>query len=51
MLLLIVLLVLVFGVGGGYYGNTRWGPSGGAGAGLGTVLLILLVSYMLGLFG
>lgn len=50
MLLLIVLLVLVFGVGGGYYGHTRWGPSGGAGTGLGTILLILLIAYMLGLF-
>jgi hypothetical protein len=26
MLLIIVVLVLVFGVGGGYYGHGRWGP-------------------------
>jgi len=50
MLLLIVLLVLLFGGGGGYYGHTRWGPSGGAGIGLGTVLMILLVAYLLGAF-
>jgi hypothetical protein len=41
---------LIFGFGGGYYGHTRWGPGGGAGIGLGTILLILLIAYMLGLF-
>jgi hypothetical protein len=25
MILLIIILVLVFGVGGGYYGHSRWG--------------------------
>jgi len=50
MLLLIVILILLFGVGGGYYGHTRWGPSGGAGIGLGTIVVILLIAYMLGLF-
>jgi hypothetical protein len=50
MLILIIILLLVFGAGGGYYGHTRWGPSGGAGIGLGTILLILLIAYMLGLF-
>jgi hypothetical protein len=50
MLLLIVILILLFGVGGGYYGHTRWGPSGGAGMGLGTILVILLIAYMLGMF-
>jgi hypothetical protein len=49
MLLLIIILILLFGGGGGYYGHTRWGPSGGAGVGLGTILLILLIAYMLGL--
>jgi hypothetical protein len=49
-ILLIIILVLVFGAGGGYYGHTRWGPSGGAGIGLGTILLILLIAYLLGLF-
>lgn len=50
MLLLIVILILLFGVGGGYYGHTRWGPSGGAGIGLGTIVVIFLIAYMLGLF-
>jgi hypothetical protein len=50
MLILIIVLLLVFGVGGGYYGHSRWGPSGGAGIGVGTILLVLLIAYMLGLF-
>ena len=50
MILLIIILILIFAGGGGYYGHTRWGPSGGAGVGLGTILLILLIAYMLGLF-
>jgi hypothetical protein len=49
MLILIIVLLLVFG-GGGYYGYGRWGYQGGAGVGLGTVLLVLLVAYMLGVF-
>jgi len=48
MLLLLIVLLLVFGVGGGYYGHSRWGYRGGTGIGLGTILLILLVAYMLG---
>jgi len=50
MILLIIILILILGGGGGYYGHTRWGPSGGAGIGLGTILLIILIAYMLGLF-
>lgn len=50
MLVLIIILLLIFGAGGGYYGHSRWGPSGGAGIGLGTVLLIFLVVYLLGGF-
>lgn len=50
MLILVIILILLFGGGGGYYGHSRWGPSGGAGIGLGTVLLILLVAYLLGIF-
>jgi hypothetical protein len=50
MLILIIILVLVFGLGGGYYGHSQWGPSGGAGVGLGTILLIFLIAYMLGVF-
>jgi hypothetical protein len=50
MLILIIILLLVLGGGGGYYGHSRWGAGGGAGVGLGTILLILLIAYMLGLF-
>jgi hypothetical protein len=49
MLILIIVLLLLFG-GGGYYGYGRWGYRGGAGIGMGTVLLVLLVAYMLGMF-
>lgn len=49
-ILIIVLLVLLIGGGGGYYGHSRWGASGGAGIGLGTVLVILLIAWMLGMF-
>ena len=48
MLILILILLLLFGGGGGYYGHRRWGPSGGAGIGLGTVLFILLIVYLVG---
>ncbi len=44
MLILIILLILLLGGGGGYYGHRRWGYGGGAGIGLGTVLLIILSS-------
>jgi hypothetical protein len=50
MLLLIIILVLLLGGGGGYYGHDRWGYRGGAGVGLGTILLILLIAYLLGVF-
>ena len=50
MLILLIILILLFGGGGGYYGHSRWGPSGGAGIGLGTILIILLIAYMLGMF-
>jgi hypothetical protein len=49
LILLIIVLLLLFG-GGGYYGYGRWGYRGGAGVGLGTVLVILLIAYMLGIF-
>jgi len=48
-LLLLILLVLFAG-GGGYYGYGRWGSRGGAGIGLGTVLVVLLVAYVLWAF-
>jgi hypothetical protein len=48
MLILIIVLVLLLGGGGGYYGHSRWGYSGGAGVSVGTILLILLIAYLLG---
>jgi hypothetical protein len=48
-LVLIVVLVLLLGGGGGYYGYGRWGARGGAGISLGTILVILLVCYLLGI--
>lgn len=50
MLILLVILLLLFGSGGGYWGHSHWGYYGGAGVGLGTILLILLVFYLLGQF-
>jgi hypothetical protein len=50
MIVLIVVLVLLFGFGGGYWGHSRWGATNGfAGPeiGLGTILVILLVLYLL----
>jgi len=49
-LILIILLVLLLGGGGGYYGHSRWGYRGGAGVGLGTILLVLLIIYIVGGF-
>jgi hypothetical protein len=50
MLIVIILLILLLGGGGGYYGHTRWGPGGGAGIGFSTILLVLLIAWLLGLF-
>jgi hypothetical protein len=50
MLLLIIIVLLLLGAGGGYYGHSRWGYRGSTGIGLGTILLVLLVAYLLGLF-
>jgi hypothetical protein len=47
MLLLIIVLLLLFGGGGGYYGYSRWGTGGGLGI-VGTVVLIAVVLYFLG---
>ena len=44
---LIIILVLLVGGGGGYYGYSLWGAGGGLGI-LGTVLVIVLVLYLLG---
>ena len=48
MLILLIILLLLFAGGGGYYGHWRWGPGGGAGIWLGTILIVLLVVYLLG---
>jgi hypothetical protein len=45
MLILIILLVLVFGGFGGY---RTWGPMGG-GVSIGTILLIFLILYLCGM--
>jgi hypothetical protein len=50
LLLLIIVLLLIFGVGSGYWGHSQWGASNGLagpGIGLGTILLILLILYLL----
>lgn len=50
MLLLIIVLILVFGLGGGWV--TSRGEDGnwfrGSGYGLGTIVLILVILYLLG---
>jgi len=50
LILLIVVLILLFGGGFGYYSHTNWGPNYGAPVGIGTILLIILVLYLLGVF-
>lgn len=50
MLILIILLILIFGLGGGYLGHVNNWPGGGPGIGLGTILLVLLVVWLLGGF-
>ncbi|MBP7588514.1 MAG: DUF3309 domain-containing protein [Thermoanaerobaculia bacterium] len=45
-ILIIVLLVLL--LGGGGYGFRRWGTGGGLGI-VGTILIIALVLYLLGI--
>jgi hypothetical protein len=48
MLLVIIVLLLLFGAGGGYYGYSRWGTGGGLGI-VGTVVVIALLLYFLGI--
>jgi hypothetical protein len=48
MLILLIVLLLLFGGGGGYYGHRQWGPGGGIGVSLGTILLIVLIVYLAG---
>jgi hypothetical protein len=47
MLILLIVLLLVFGGGGGYYGYSRWGTGGGLGI-VGTVIVIAVILYLLG---
>jgi hypothetical protein len=47
MLLIIIILLLLFGGGGGYFGYSRWGARGGLGI-VGTILLVALILYLLG---
>jgi hypothetical protein len=53
MLLLVIILILFFGFGGGWYGYRQYdnSPYHGGGFGLGTILVILLILYLLGFFG
>ena len=44
MLWLIILLVLVFGGGSGFYGYSHWGAGGGLGI-VGTLLFVMVVVY------
>jgi hypothetical protein len=47
-LLLLIVLLLLFGGGGGYYGYSRWGAGGGLGI-VGTVVVIAVLLYFLGI--
>ena len=50
MIVLIVVLVLIFGIGGGWYGHNQWGATNayaGPGIGFGTIVIILLALYLL----
>jgi uncharacterized membrane protein len=50
---IIILLIVLFGGGFGYWGHSTYGssyPWAGGGIGLGTILIILLVCYLLGAF-
>ncbi len=51
MLLIIIIILLVCGLGGGLVGHASWGANNmwaGPGIGLGTVLIILLILFLLG---
>lgn len=53
-IVIVILLILLFGGGFSYWGHANWGPTYGAyagpGIGLGTILVILLICYLLGMF-
>jgi hypothetical protein len=46
-LLIIIILLLIFGGGGGYYAHSLYGGPGLGGV-LGTVLVVLLILWLLG---
>ena len=49
MLLLIVILILLFSIGGPYYGYRQWGPAPGYGIGIvGLIVIVCLVLYLAG---
>jgi hypothetical protein len=48
MLVLIIILILLLGPGGFWFGNQLGGPVWGGGISLGTILLIMLIGYLLG---
>jgi hypothetical protein len=47
MMLLLIIILLILLVGGGGYGYRRWGTGGGLGI-VGTILVIFLVLWLLG---
>jgi hypothetical protein len=46
MSILLISLLVVLGVGTGYYGHRRWGFGRGTCFGLGTILVVLVVAYI-----
>ena len=48
MIVLLIVLVLVFGLGGNTSVMAGWAPAEAPAFGLGTILLIVLVFYLLG---
>jgi len=47
MLLILVVLILVFGLGGPFWAGPRYGPNFGYGGGiLGVILLIVLILFL-----
>lgn len=49
MILLILILILVFGIPGGFYANRRGGPAWGGGVGL--IVLVLVILLLTGVIG
>jgi hypothetical protein len=46
MSILLIILLVVLGIGAGYYGHRRWGFGRGTCFGFGTILLVLAVAYI-----